>query len=74
MRNTSPQTGHVMAGMVKPPFESMVSPVDLSAMQTGGLVFVGEEDGCGAPVSFGDYPDGGYPVVGKAVVIVGLLC
>ena len=34
------------------------------------LILVGEENSGGTPVGFGDYPDGRYPVLGKAVIIV----
>ena len=35
------------------------------------LIFVGEENGGDTPVGLGDYPDGGYPVLGEPVIVVG---
>jgi len=35
------------------------------------LILIGEENSGGAPVGLGDYPDGGYAVLGKAVIVIG---
>ena len=36
-----------------------------------GLILVGKKDSSRRPIGFGDYPDGCYPVLGKAVIVVG---